>query len=213
MSRTIITLSQAPEVAHGLVRDLRIRWALEEAGLSYQVRLVDFKELKSASFGSLQPFKQVPVYQEDDLTLFESGAILVYIGEQSGNLLPKDPKKKARAITWIFSSLSTVEPVLQNLTTLDLFQAQEPWASEARPSMLKSARRKLEKLQSYLQDREYLEDEFTAGDLILTTILRIPRHCPLLSEFPELDEYRVRNENRPAFQKALNDQMNSLQSF
>ena len=207
MAITLTTLNWAPPFAQGLVRDLRIRWALEEAGIAYEDRTIDFKALKSPEFQALQPFRQVPLYEESGLTLFESGAILLHVGEKSTKLLPQDPGARARAVSWVFSALNSVEPVLQHLVDLDLFHGGEEWARLARPRAVKNAVKKLTYLSAYLEGREFLEDGFTAGDLMMTTVLRIPRHCELLAEFPVLDEYRARQEQRPAFVKALADHM------
>ncbi len=212
MSIKLTTLGMAPPVAHGLVRDLRIRWALEEVGLPYEVELIDFATLKSEGFRKRQPFQQVPVYEEEGLVLFESGAILLHVAGRSEKLLPGEPGARSRAIAWIFSALNSVEPPLNQLVTVDLFQNDEDWSSEARPSILEAAERRFTALESYLDGREFLEDRFTAGDLMMTTVLRIPRHCELLKGYPNLDAYRHRNEQRPAFQKALNDQLKVYQA-
>jgi glutathione S-transferase len=196
-----------PPFAQGLVRDLRVRWVLEEAGRSYEERLIGSADQGSAAYRALQPFGQVPAYEEDGLTLFESGAIVWHVAEQSRALLPTDTNGRARARTWMFAALNSVEPHLQNLTEIDLFHAGAAWAVERRPMVLERATRRLADLAKSLDGKEYLEDRFSAADLLMTTVLRIPRHTDLVAKFPTLDAYRNRCESRPAFRKALADQL------
>lgn len=207
MPITLTTLDWVPNFAQGLVRDLRVRWALEEAGLSYQENLIGFDKLKSPEYGKLQPFNQVPLYQEDDLILFESGAILLHIGEKSEHLLPSAAAPRARAIGWVFAALNSVEPAISNLTELDLFRQKDEWAQAARPAYLEFAQCRLQALSQHLAGREFLEEQFTVGDLMMTTVLRIPRHCDILKDYPTLEAYRRRQEERPAFQRALESHM------
>jgi len=196
-----------PPFAQGLVRDLRVRWALEEAGLRYEERLIGREDQSSESYRRLQPFGQVPAYEEDGLELFESGAIVLHVAERSEALLPADPEARARAKTWMFAALNSVEPHIQHLGELDAFYPNEEWAKLRRPSALKAVQTRLANLASWLGDRDYLEDRFTAGDLLMTTVLRILRRSDMLAEIPALDSYRQRCEARPAFQKALAAQM------
>lgn len=196
-----------PPFAQGLVRDLRVRWALEEAGLPYEERLIGPEDQKSESYRRMQPFGQVPVYEEDGLVLFESGAIVLHIAEKSEVLMPAEPKARARTKTWMFAALNSVEQHLQHFASLDLFYANEEWAKLRRPSALEMAQSRLTALATWLQGREYLEDRFTAGDLLMTTVLRVLRGTDLLEKMPTLDAYRKRCEARPAFQKALAAQM------
>ena len=196
-----------PPFARGLVRDLRVRWALEEAGLPYQERLIGQEEKASESYRRLQPFGQVPAYEEDGLVLFESGAIVLHIAERSEALMPADPKRRARVTTWMFTALNTMEPAIQNLAAIDLFYAEEEWAKLRRPGAEEAAKARLADLAAWLDARDYLEDRFTAADLLMTTVLRILRHTDLLAEQPGLVAYKERCEARPAFQKALADQM------
>lgn len=198
-----------PPFAQGLVRDLRVRWALEEAGLPYDVRLIGPDDQKSESYRKLQPFGQVPVLRDGDLCLFESGAIVLHIAERSAALMPEDLAGKARARTWVFAAVNSMEQHIQNLTQIDLFNADKAWAIERRPAVLEMLRDRLQKLDAWMRGRQYLENEtFTVGDLMMTTVLRILRHIDLLEkEFPELEAYRLRCERRPAFQQALADQM------
>lgn len=196
-----------PELAQGLVRDLPVRWALEEAALPYDVKLLELGEHSSAAHCALQPFGQVPVYEEDGLVLFESGAIVMHISERCATLLPFDPAERARACTWMFAALNSVEPHAQNLACIDLFNASEEWARLRRPGAEQMIQRRLEAVAVALGDREYLEQRFTAGDLLMTTVLRILRHTDLVKNLPTLAAYQARCEARPAFKYALAAQM------
>jgi glutathione S-transferase len=204
---TVTALKWAPPFAQGLVRDLRVRWALEEAGLAYRVRLIGPDEQASADYRTLQPFGQVPAFEEDDLALFESGSIVLHIGARSEALLPSDEAGKARAITWVFAALNTIEVVIQPLTAIDLFYTDQEWAKLRRPDAEKAVKRRLAELAAWLGDRDYLEGRFTVGDLMMTTVLRYLRHTDLVEAKPELKAYQARCEARPAFQRALRDQM------
>lgn len=196
-----------PPLAQGLVKDLRVRWALEEAGLDYEERLLAVGEHKSAAHRAVQPFGQVPVYEEDGLTLFETGAIVMHLGQRCPILLPTDPARRARTIAWMFAAMNSVEPALQNLATIDLFFANEDWARLRRPDEEKMALSRLEGLASALEGRDYLEHEFTAADLLMSTVLRILRHTDLVRNVPVLAAYQSRCEMRPAFQRALAAQL------
>lgn len=197
-----------PPFAQGLVRDLRVRWALEEAGLEYEERLIGPEDQKSQGYREFQPFGQVPAYEEDGLVLFESGAIVLHVAERSAALMPASTAARARARSWLIAALNSIEPAIQNLAEIDLFHANEAWAIARRPAVEDRVRVRLTELSSYLGAGQYLvEDRFTAADLMMTTVLRILRHTDLLAEVPALDAYRRRCESRPAFQKALVDQM------
>jgi len=196
-----------PPFARGLVRDLRVRWALEEAGLAYQERLIGPEDQTSQSYRVLQPFGQVPVYEEDGLALFESGAIVLHVAERSDALMPADPGARARAKTWMFAALNTLEPPIQNLAEIDLFHTEEEWAKLRRQAAVQAVNARLTSLSAWLQERDYLEDHFTAADLLMTTVLRILRHTDLVAAMPALEAYRLRCEARPAFQKAITDHM------
>ena len=163
-----------PPFARGLVRDLRVRWALEEAGLPYQARLIGPDDQKSESYRAMQPFGQVPAFEENNLVLFESGAILLHIAERSDVLMPPDSKARARTTAWMFAALNSVEPHIQNLTAIDLFHAEEDWAKQRRPAALKLAQARLSALSDWLDGRAYLEDRFTVADLLMTTVLKNP---------------------------------------
>jgi glutathione S-transferase len=196
-----------PPMAQGLVRDLRVRWALEEAGLAYEEQLIGPEDQTSEHYRRLQPFGQVPAYEEDGLVLFESGAIVMHVAERSEALMPSEPGARARAKTWMFAALNTMEPPIQNLAEIDLFQPEEEWAKLRRPAALEAVRTRLANLSDWLRGRDYLEERFTAADLLMSTVLRILRHTELLAEYPVLHAYCLRCEARPAYRKALADQM------
>ena len=206
----MITLSAfrwVPPIAQGLVRDIRARWALEEAGIPYHEKLIGPEDQASAVYRELQPFGQVPAVEFDELKLFESGAIVSHIAEQSDALMPADAGGRARTRAWIFAALNSVEPQIQNLTELDLFHAREAWAPMRRPMLVEAARKRLSSLETWLGGRDYLEDRFTAADLMMTTVLRIPRHTDIVTERPMLKAYVERCEARPAFKKAIADHL------
>jgi glutathione S-transferase len=196
-----------PEFARGLVRDMRVRWALEEAGLPYETRLIGREDQASPGYRAMQPFGQVPVFEEDGLVLFETGAILMHIAERSNTLMPVDADERARMTTWMFAALNSVEPAIENLATIDLFYPEENWAKERRPGALEFAKARLASLSKWLEGRDYLENSFTVADLLMTTVLRIPRHTDLIAKMPVLEAYRLRCEARPAFKRALAAQM------
>ena len=207
---TITASNWVPDFAKGLVRDLRTRWALEEAGLEYQVKLTTQEERLTPSYRLQQPFSQVPAYHDDDVTLFESGAIMLHIGRRSAALLPADQAGQARATAWMFAALNSVEPFIMGLVNLDIFSREEPWAKQARPQSEAMVKKRLSDLAEHLNGREWLEDRFTAGDLMMATVLRIPRHTDLVTSDRTLAPYLARCEERPAFKKALADQMASF---
>lgn len=201
-----------PDFARGLVRDLRVRWALEEAGLPYEQRLVNVgPERDLPAYRALQPYGQVPIYVEDDLALFESGAIALHIAEKSERLLPADSNARARAICWLFSALNTIETVVQELVGLDLFFAGEDWIEGRRASLQPMVEQRLAELSAALGDKDYLEGRFTVGDLMMVTVLKILRSTTFVEAHPNLAAYVARCEARPAYQKALADQLASFQ--
>ena len=204
---TITAFKWVPPFARGLVRDLRVRWALEEVGLPYVEQLIDPPVQASAEYRAEQPFGQVPVLREDGLVLFESGSILLHIATRSPVLLPPDAEARARAITWVFAALNSVEVMVQGLAEIDLFYADCDWARAKRPLAEQAVRRRLAELATWLGEREYLEGCFTAGDLMMTTVLRILRHTQLVEAEPNLKAYQDRCEARPAFQRALRAQL------
>jgi glutathione S-transferase len=206
---TCYAFAAVPPFAQGLVRDLRVRWALEEAGLPYRVTLVGDGPgaVPRSAYHAIQPFGQVPAIQDGRLTLFESGAIVHYIAEQSGNLFPADPSARAQVVQWMFSALNTMEVVIQPLAAIDLFYADERWAQERRPGAAEAVQTRLATLASCLEGRDYLVRSFSAADILMTTVLRILRHTDLLERESVLVAYKQRCEARPAFRKALADQM------
>ena len=196
-----------PEFAQGVVRDLRARWALEEAGLDYRERLIDVRK-KPEGYVKEQPFEQVPALRDGDLQMFESGAIVQYIGEKSEALLPSDRIARYRAIQWVFAALNSVEPAIMSLVLIDAFHAGEEWAKLRREGAADFARLKLKRVADWLGDKSWLEgDRFTIGDLIMVTVFRNLRHTDLVAEFPNLAAYQKRGEGRAAFQQALHDQL------
>jgi glutathione S-transferase len=206
----MITLSAfrwVPPFAQGLVRDLRVRWALEEAGLPYREKLIGREDQASAAYRALQPFGQVPAIETDEMKLFESGAIVLHIAEQSDALMPADPVGRARTSAWVFAALNSVEPAVQNLAEIDLFHAAEPWSEARRPMVLEAAQKRLEALEQWLGGEEYLEKRFTVADLMMTTVLQNLRQTDVIAKRPTLDAYRRRCEARQPFQKALADQL------
>lgn len=196
-----------PPFAQGLVRDLRVRWALEEVGLAYEERLIGPEDQRSETYLSLQPFGQVPSYEEDGLVLFESGAIVLHIAERSDKLMPSGPEARARTKTWMFAALNTVEPPIMFLNALDMLQDGGESAKLLRPAVVGEVKKRLVSLCCLLDERDYLQDRFTAADLLMVTVLRILQRTGLVEEMPALYSYRLRCEARPAFQKALADQM------
>lgn len=205
---TVTAFRWVPPFAQGVVRDHRVRWALEEVGLPYQEKLIGLGEDQaSEAYRRQQPFGQVPVYEEEGLTLFESGSIVLHIAEKSEVLMPRDPAGRARAITWMFAALNSIEPHLQSFAAIDVFFANEEWAKLRRPSALQMAEKRLDELATWMKGREWLEDRFTAGDLLMASVLRVLRHTNLVAARPALEAYRQRCEARPAFQKALADQL------
>jgi glutathione S-transferase len=197
-----------PPFAQGLVRDLRVRWALEEAGLPYEERLLTFGEQSSDSYRQLQPFGQVPAYEEDDLVLFESGAIVHHIAQRSERLMSTDPSARSQTLTWMFAALNSVEPPIQFLNQIDLMGLDAQATQPVRAAVLERVGKRLAALRDRLVQREYLVDgRFSAADLLMTTVLRASRNTNLVAEMPALDAYRQRCEARPAFRKALDDQM------
>ena len=196
-----------PPFAQGLVRDFRVRWALEEAGLAYEERLIGPEDQQTESYRSLQPFGQVPAYEADGLTMFESGAIVLHIAERSEALMPSDGSARERAKTWMFAALNSVEPAIQGLDEIDLFHADEEWAKLRRPAAVEAVKGRLACLSDWLKERDYLEDRFTGADVLMTTVLRILRHTDLVAEMPVLAAYCQRCEARPAFRKAMADHM------
>ena len=205
---TITAFAWVPPFARGQVRDLRARWALEEAGLPYRTRLLEQGEGDTPEYRALQPFGQVPIYMEDDLVLFETGAIVLHIGERSDVLLPKDAQARARAIQWLIAALNSIEPSVMNLALIDLFYADQEWAKLRRPSAEAFVRHRLGSLSKALGEKPYLDGErFTAGDLMMSSVLRILHHTDIVTGDARLAAYVERCTARPAFRRALDAQL------
>jgi glutathione S-transferase len=205
---TISAFRWVPPFARGQVRDLRVRWALEEAGLPYRTRLLEQGDKDKADYRALQPFGQVPIFVEDDFALFESGAIVLHIGERSAALMPEEPGARARATQWLIAALNSIEPFMMNVAAIDLFYANEEWAKLRRPSAEAFVRQRLRALSEALGDTAYLDgDRFTAGDLMMTTVLRILSHTDIVTSDPRLAAYIDRCTARPAFRRALDSQL------
>ena len=210
---TISAFKWVPDFARGQVRDLRARWALEEAGLPYKTRLLEQGDQDKPDYRALQPFGQVPILEEDGQVLFESGAIVQHIGARSETLLPKDSAARARAIQWMFAAMNSVEPALTNLALIDVFFANEEWAKLRRPGALAFAQRRLNGLSASLGDKAYLDgDRFTAGDLMMATVLRILGHTDLVTADARLGPYLARCTARPAFRRALDAQLGDFRA-
>lgn len=203
----ITAFAWVPPFAQGLVRDLRVRWALEEAGVPYRERLLEAMNERPEDYFREQPFGQVPIYNEGDIHMFETGAIVLHIGERSEVLMPRDPAGRARSTSWVVAALNSIEPMIMELVSIDIFNAKADWARARRPEAEKNVRKRLGRLSNWLGERDYLEDRFTAGDLMMTTMLRILRHTDLVAEYPNLAAYQARCEARPAFQRALEAQL------
>ncbi|WP_129791889.1 glutathione S-transferase family protein [Sphingosinicella sp. CPCC 101087] len=196
-----------PPFARGLVRDLRVRWALEEAGIPYAVRKLDARAERPSDYFAEQPFGQVPSYRDESISLFESGAIVIHIGETCDTLLPSDAKGRGRAISWAIAALNSIEPSVMNLATIDFFNPDAAWARESRPRVAAMVESRLDRLVDHLEDREWLEGRFTAGDLLMVTVLRALKHTDLVEARPTLAAYKKRGEERPAFERALAAQL------
>jgi glutathione S-transferase len=205
---TISAFKWVPDFAQGQVRDLRARWALEEAGLRYKTRLLEQGDQDKPDYRTLQPFGQVPMLEEDGFVLFESGAIVLYIGERSETLLPRDAGARARATQWLIAALNSIEPFVMNVALIDLFYANEEWAKLRRPGAVEFVQRRLSALSTSLGDKPYLDgDRFTAGDLMMTTVLRILRHTDIVTRDKRLAAYVARCTARPAFKRAFDAQI------
>jgi glutathione S-transferase len=210
---TISAFRWVPDFAKGQVRDLRARWALEEAGLHYQTRLLAQGDQEKPEYRALQPFGQVPVFEEDGFVLFETGAIVLHIGERSENLLPKDPHARARATQWVIAALNSIEPFINNVALIDLFYSNEEWGKLRRPGAVEFAKKRLSALSKSLGDKPYLDgDRFTAGDLMMTTVLRILKHTDIVTSDPRLAAYIERCTARPAFKRAFDAQIGDFQN-
>lgn len=203
----ITAFKWVPPFAAGLVRDLRVRWALEEAGLDYRERLLDAMTPRPREYLAEQPFDQVPVYRDGEVAMFESGAIVLHIAGKSAALMPRDPEGRARATSWVLAALNSVEPFVQQASAIGIFNADKEWAPGAQAYFTEFSRKRFARLADWLGDKDWLEDQFTAGDLMMTSVLRILRDTGIVAEFPNLAAYQARCEARPAFQRALDAQL------
>ncbi len=210
MTIQVAAFRWVPPFAQGYVRDLRVRWALEEAGLSYKATLIDPEIQASQAYLDWQPFGQVPAYRDGLVEMFESGAIVLHIADQSEALAPRDTAGRARVTTWVIAALNSIEPHVQNLVQLDVFHANEPWTKERRPQVVASLNQRLTALCEWLDGKDYLEERFTAGDLMMATVLREIADSGALARFPTLYTYCRRCEARPAFGRALEAQMQAF---
>ena len=208
MKPTITAFDWVPDFAQGQVRDLRVRWALEEVGQDYDVRYLSQGAQKAPPHRACQPFGQVPTYESGDLILFESGAIVLHVAETYGGLLPTDPAPRARAIEWMFAALNTVEPPIMDHAIATLFEADKPWSQPRLPAIMKRIDQRLGELSARLDDRTWLDgDDFTSGDLMMAAVLRVLGDDPAVQRYANLTAYVARAEARPAFQRALTAQM------
>ncbi len=206
MTITISAFENSPDEGQGLARDMRVRWALEEVGQPYDVQLVSIEAMKQPAYRALQPFGQIPYFREGDLVLFESGAIILHLAERYGGLLPDEPDARARAITWMFAALNTVEPPIVDLEAFTILEREKPWYAQRRPMLEGRVRKRLGELARRLGDAAWLDGAFSAGDLLMVTVLRRAKDTGLLEEHPSLVAYIARGEARPAYRRAFADQ-------
>lgn len=207
MAITITAFERSPDRGQGLARDMRVRWALEEVGQAYDVRLLSFEAMKQAPHLARHPFGQIPTYEEGDLVLFESGAIVLHIAERHAGLLPDDASARARAVAWMFAALNTVEPPIFERALARILERDEPWY-EARLRALDAVIvKRLRELSSHIADAEWLDGRFSAGDLLMVTVLRRLHGSGLLERHPNLSAYVARGEGRPAYRRAFDAQL------
>jgi glutathione S-transferase len=207
MSITITAFERSPDGGKGLARDTRVRWALEEVGQPYEVRLVSFRALKEPAHLAVNPFGKIPTYEEGDLALFETGAIVFHIAERHAGLLPTDANARARAIAWMFAALNTVEPPILEFANARLLEADKPWSKERLPLVADRVRDRLKQLSARLGSADWLDGPFSAGDLIMVSVLLRLRASGILDEFANLAAYVARGEARPAYQRAFAAQL------
>jgi len=203
----ITAFEQSPDRGQGLARDTRVRWALEEVGQPYEVRLVSFRAMKEAAHLGRHPFGQIPTYEERDLVLFETGAIVFHIAERHAGLLPEDANARARAITWMFAAVNTVEPPILELANAKLLESDSSWSQERLPLVENRVRNRLEQLSARLGNAEWLDGAFSAGDLMMVSVLLRLKSSGILDEFPNLATYVARGEGRPGYKRAFAAQL------
>ncbi len=206
MTITITAFERSPDGGKGLARDTRVRWALEEAGLPYEVRLVSFKAMKEPAHLALNPFGQIPTYEEGELTLFETGAIIFHIAQKNAALLPANANARARALSWMFAAVNTVEPPILELVTAKIIEGDKPWAAERMPLVRDRIGTRLSQLSARLRDAEWLDGAFSAGDLMMVHVLLRLKPSGILNEHPALAAYVARGEARPAYRRAYDAQ-------
>jgi glutathione S-transferase len=207
MTIVITAFERSPDGGKGLARDVRVRWALEEVGQPYDVRLVSFAAMKEPAYLALQPFGQIPTYTEGDLVLFESGSIVLHIAEQYEGLLPPDANGRARAITWMFAAIGTVEPPILDLVTARIIEGREPWADQRMPLVEARIHARLRQLSARLGNGDWLDGAFSAGDLMMVHVLQRLKPSGILDRHPILADYVARGEARPAYQRAFAAQL------
>ena len=207
MNPTITAFESSPDRGRGLARDMRVRWALEEVGQPYAVRLVSFSAMKEPAHRALHPFGQIPTYEEGDLVLFESGAIVLHIAERHAGLLPDDENARARAIAWMFAAVNTVETPILDLQTAKFAEGDKPWAEQRQPIVMDRIRDRLKQLSARLGDADWLDSAFSAGDLMMVGVLLRLKASGLLDEYPNVAAYVARGEARPAFKRAFAAQL------
>ncbi|WP_119392153.1 glutathione S-transferase family protein [Taklimakanibacter lacteus] len=207
MTPTITAFERSPDRGRGLARDMRVRWALEEVGQPYDVRLVSFQAMKEPAHLTLHPFGQIPTYEEGDLALFESGAIVLHIAECHAGLLPEDAHARARAISWMFAALATVEPPIVELSMAALLERDKAWYGERLPGLRENVRKRLGELSRRLGDADWLDGGFSAGDLLMVSVLLRLRSSGILDEYANIANYVARGEARPAYRSAFAAQL------
>ncbi len=207
MGIVITAFERSPDGGKGLARDTRVRWALEETGQPYDVRLLSFPAMKAPAHLALHPFGQIPTYEEGDLALFETGSIVFHLAERHAGLFPQDANARARAITWMFAAVNTIEPPILDLVIVRIHEGDKPWAAERLPLVADRIRGRLKQLVAHLGDSEWLDGDFSAGDLMMVSVLLRLRPSGILDEFPCLAAYVARGEARPAYQRAFAAQL------
>lgn len=207
MTIVVTAFERSPDGGKGLARDTRVRWALEEAGLPYDVRFVSFQAMKEPAHLALHPFGQIPTFEDGDLALFETGAIVLHIAEHHGGLLPNDGNARARAIAWMFAAVNTIEPPILELVTAKILEADKPWTEDRLPLVMDRIRERLNQLSVRMGESAWLDGAFSAGDLMMVSVLLRLRPSGLLDEYPNLSAYVARGEARPAYKRAFAAQL------
>jgi glutathione S-transferase len=212
MKPTITAFKNSPDRGRGLARDMRVRWALEEVGQPYDVRLVTFEDMKQPAHRALQPFAQIPTYEQGDLRLFETGSILLHLAQTHAGLLPEDANGRARAITWMFASVNTIEPPILEIQNAKLLERDKPWTAERLPMLEQALHRRLDDLSSYLGDSEWLDGAFSVADLMMVAVILRAKPAGYLNDHPKLAAYVARGEARPAYSRAFAAQFEVFQA-